>query len=806
MSLFRTLIVAIILAAASAAMATQPAIDQVLPPGGQRGTDVELTISGKRLADAEEILWNDADIVVERLSFAAGKLTAPLRISPACRLGEHSFRLRTKTGLSDLRTFWVGSLPNVAEKEPNNSFEQAQKIDLNVTVNGVAAGEDVDYFAFDAKNGQRLVAVIEGLRLGRTMWDPCLAIFDNNHTELVSSDDHPLVRQDCLAAIEVPADGRYFIQVRDSTYSGNDRSNYRLHLGTFPQPTAVVPLGGKPGEDVEFRFLGDVHGEFTRKIRLPDVPASEFLLFPEDEQGTAAAGIPIRVVDLPNVVATQPHESIKDATPLDVPAAANAVIERSGQVDFYRFTAKKGEVIDINIYARRLRSPLDSVIQVFAPGGKSLATNDDAAGPDSYLRFTAPEDGEYSVSVKDQLSRGGATFTYRLELTHVAPSMVVNIPKIQQFAQDRQTIIVPRGNRYAARIGIERRDFGGDCIVSIDDLPAGVTAEQGTIAGNVTSVPVVFEAAADAPLGGTLAILNARHADPKQQIPAECRQVTDLVMGDNQTSYWRCTLPRLSVVVTEEAPFRLGIVEPKVPLVQNGSLALKVVAERNDDFKAPINLELIHSAPGVSNASDVTIPEGQNEAVIPLNANGNAGAGEWKMAVVGKAVIDDGAVWASSQLATLRVAPAYVQFAIDRAAGEQGQAAEIHCKIQHSKPFTGAAKARLVGLPNKVTAPELELANDTAELSFPVAIDAASPVGKHKGIGCQVVITQNEESIVQNVGAAELRIDPPSPKKTTAKSESPPADTAAAPPAKNLSRLEKLRLEAQDKTAEKQAN
>lgn len=82
MALLRPTIVVVILAAASAAMATQPAIEQVLPPGGQRGTNVELTISGKRLADAEEILWNDGDIAVDRLNFAGGKLTAWLRIAP----------------------------------------------------------------------------------------------------------------------------------------------------------------------------------------------------------------------------------------------------------------------------------------------------------------------------------------------------------------------------------------------------------------------------------------------------------------------------------------------------------------------------------------------------------------------------------------------------------------------------------------------------------------------------------------------------------------------------------------------------
>src|SRR5207253_1061554 len=128
---------------------TQPTVSQSLPPGGQRGTAVDLVLDGKRLDDAQEIQWYDDGIAVDHLDFAKGKVTAKLNITPTCRLGEHAFRLRTATGLSELRTFWVGTLPTVMEKEPNNELNKAQKIDLNVTVTGTITGEDVDCFAVD---------------------------------------------------------------------------------------------------------------------------------------------------------------------------------------------------------------------------------------------------------------------------------------------------------------------------------------------------------------------------------------------------------------------------------------------------------------------------------------------------------------------------------------------------------------------------------------------------------------------------------------------------------------------------------
>src|SRR5690606_24129103 len=143
---------------------------------------------------------------------------------------------------SELRTFYVGTLPCVDEKEPNNNFEQFQQIDLNVTVHGVIDNEDVDCFSVELKKDQRLSVAVEGLRLGRTMFDPHVAIFDSKEKEFTACDDHPLVRQDCLASIVAPADGTYYVRLRESTFAGNGDCNYRLHIGTFPMPTTAVPL------------------------------------------------------------------------------------------------------------------------------------------------------------------------------------------------------------------------------------------------------------------------------------------------------------------------------------------------------------------------------------------------------------------------------------------------------------------------------------------------------------------------------------------------------------------------------------
>jgi hypothetical protein len=164
----------------------------------------------------------------------------------------------------------------------------------------------------------------------------------------------------------------------------------------------------------------------------------------------------------------------------------------------------------------------------------------------------------------------------------------------------------------------------------------------------------------------------------------------------------------------------------------------------------------------------------------------------------------NGEAWVSSQMATLEIAPPFVQFVLERAAVEQGKETEVFCKIQSDKPFEGEAKVQLVGLPAAVTAPELVITKDTTELAFKVTTKAESPVGKHKNIFCQVVIMQGGEPVVHaRLGDTEVQIDAPLPAPQAA--PMPAAPTAAAPAAptepapKRLTRLEKLRLEAEER-------
>jgi hypothetical protein len=781
--------------------AASPSLGAIRPVGGQRGTELEITLSGARLGDAQEIIYYQPGITTLSLKkLDDNSVRAKVKIAPDCILGLHDVRLRTATGVSELRTFSVGALKEINEAEPNNDFAAPQQIPMNVTVNGVADNEDVDYYVVTAKKGERISAEVEGLRLGISEFDPYVAILDAKRFELGVSDDAALAWRDGFTAIIAPQDGKYIIQVRESAYAGNGGCLYRLHVGNYPRASAIVPAGGKPGETLAVRWIGDAAGETTSTIKLPPTFEREFGIERQDDKGFSPYPNAFRLSTLGNVIEKEPNDDQAHATPFTAPMALNGVIEKAGDVDHFVFKANQGQVFDIHCYARRIRSPLDPVMYLGKKGGGALLGADDSVGPDSYFRFQAPETAEYVVWLIDQLGKGGPDYAYRLELTPVAPAltMTTNAEQIP-LGSGVMSVAVPKGNRQAVLILGNRADFGGEVNVGAAKLPAGVSVDAPTLAASQVIVPVLFSAKADAPLSSALAEITGKPADPKLNIASQFNQMSVLVLGQNQVNVWSRTVDRLAVAVTEECPYTIEIVEPKVPLVRSGSMGLKVRATRKPGFKAPISVYLPWNPPGVGSGGGIAIPEGQNEAVIPVNADGGAELRTWKIVVNGASGVPSGPIMVSSQLANLTVASPYVGLSFVAASVDQGKEVDMGVKVAKAVDFAGEATVNLIGLPNKVTTDAKKITKDTTDLVFHIKTDKISPAGNHASLFCQVVISQNGEPIVHNIGTGALRIDVPLPPKANAPA---PAPVAAAPPkpvapaaAKPLTRLEKLRLE-----------
>ena len=789
------------LSLAASAFAASPRLGSITPRGVQRGQELTVSFNGSALADAEEIhFYEGKGFEVTKLEPTGGNVKVTMKIAPDARLGEHVAQVRTKTGISDYRTFWVEDLPVVDEKEPNSDFAAPQPIGLNHVVNGNVGNEDVDYYVVEAKKGQRVSAEVVAMRLSTALFDPYVAILDSKRFELSANDDTPLALQDAFASIVAPEDGKYIIEVRESAYANGN--NYRLHVGTFPRPTAAYPAGGKKGEETEVAFLGVPSGELKQKFTLPADDVTDFGLYAQDEGGVAPTPNRFRLFEHGNAFEAEPNNELAKGTPVELPLAFNGIIQDPGDIDCFKFAAKKGQQFEVECFARRVRSGLDPVMNLYDAAGKGIAGNDDSRGPDSYFRFNVPADGEYSIRVTDHLGRGGPDLVYRIEFQAVKPKLSLSIPRVERYGQFRQQIYVPKGGRFATLINAGRANFGGELVLEGKGLPAGIKMICENMPANMSSMPVVFEAAADAPLSGALVDFTARHADEKQKIRGGFGNSADyIIAAPGQSVYRRKAVTKLAIAVVDELPFSIEIAQPKVPIVRDGSMNLKIVAHKKEGWDEQINVQLPFRPPGVGGSSSINIPKGKTEALYPISANGNAQIKKWKV----YALATSGGMWSASQLADLEVADAYVRFEMQRPACEQGQEAQILCKVNHNTPFEGEATAQILGVPPKVATTEMKFNKETKELVFTLKTDPASPVGKHNMI-CQLTIVQNGEPIVSRAGGVQFQIDkplPPEPNQPAPKpmpkvAQKKPAAKAAAPKAKPkpLTRLQKLRLAA----------
>ncbi len=793
----------VLLGDVSLVWANTPRLNLILPRGVQRGQQHTLRFIGERIGNAQQILCYDAGIsVIEIKPVDANQVDVVVDIANDCRLGEHVLQVRTPRGISDFRTVFIGHLPHVDEVEPNSTISQPQAIEPNVTVRGTIDNEDVDYFAVQAKQGERISVEVHAIRLG-FLFDASIAILNEDRFELAVCDDTTMFNQDPFVSIVAPADGVYTIMIREASYGGNGNCRYLLHVGNFPRPTAIFPAGGPLGQELDVTLLGDAGGALPLRLQTPAALGFRPGLSLETVAGTVPSAIPFRLNDLPNHLETSGNNTWVSEPKLELPVAINGVVSQPNEFDYYLFTAKQGQVWEFECFARRIGSGLDPVMNIFKASDKShLVGNDDSRGPDAYLRFQVPEDGDYYVRIYDHLRRGRDDFVYRLEINAVTPALSISIPRVDRYSQLRQTICVPRGNRFGTLINATRENIGGELKLIEENLPPGVAMTAYPMLANLSSMPVVFEASPEAELQGSLVDFRAQLLGENQSLIGRFTNLADFALGEpNNALYYGCTVDRLAIAVTEAAPFRLEIIAPKAPLVRDGIYNVKIAVRRDEGFTAPVHIQFPFVPPGVGRTNQITCPPEQSEIVYPLNANGSAQLGTWPIYVIGYADVDGGPLWVSSQLAELVIAEPYVKIEIPRAGCDQGQTAQLVAAIEQVTPFEGEARLQIIGLPPHVSAEPIKLTKDTTELVISLPTTAETPIGAHKSLFCQVYLPIADEEIIINTGRTELQVSkpPPAPVEATPAPAPAAAETPAAPPPPApLSRLEQLRQRAKN--------
>jgi len=767
------------------AQAGAPSIENVAPAVGQRGTEFRLRLVGAGLADAADLLLYSPGVNFLRMEAPSdNEVTAWLRAAADCPLGTHAFRLRTKRGLSELRIFRVTPFPVVPEEEPNGPLNDAQAVPQNVTLTGVIEAGDVDSFVVTLRRGERLAAEVEAIRLGATMLDTVLTVFGPDGKKIVTVDDTPLFRQDPFVTIVAPEDGRYVVQVRETSFDGDENSRYALHLGTFPRPAYVYPAGGETGKTVTVRFGGDATGQFRQETRLPGVPG-EPGLFPMQNDLAAPTANPFRVSPFANVLEAGPDERSQAAATAELPAAFNGIVQRPGEVDSFRFRAAAGALWQFEVFGARLGAPIDSLISIVDAAGNTLVANDDDNTHDSRLIFAAPRAGDYRLTITDKRGEGGENFVYRVEATKPRPRLAAFLPRPNRLSQERQAIVVPRGNRVTALIATQRTGIEGPVRLAASGVPDAVSFSEAIVPADLFAIPVVFEARTDAPLAGALAEVRATGESAQGMLTGGFVQVVDLIAGTADALFTSVEVDRLAIAVVDESPISVSVDEPKTALARGGTISLQVHVERKG-YDEPIDVTFPFLPQWIDGPEKITIPEGHTSAIYLLHAFPQAEDRTWRLCAEAgpastsarEAVLAAQAGAAprrrksrgsssaasinpvSSKLVTLRIAGSPVTGTIGTVVAEQGKELIVVCELEARGQLPEQMTAELEGLPNRVTASAVAVSSDDRKVSFAVHIEKTAPVGSFPDLVCRLTGTIEGQEVSYSVGrGGVLRIE-----------------------------------------------
>ena len=423
-------------------------------------------------------------------------------LAPDAEPGERELRLATASGLSNPRVFHVGQLPEYAEKEPNNKTgDTGELLALPLVINGQIMPGDVDCFRFEARKGWQLVVVAAARQLipyladGVPGWfQATLTLYDPNGNELAYDDDYRF-HPDPVLYCEIPHDGEYVLEIKDAIYRGREDFVYRIVLGEIPFVTSIFPLGGRVGDQTTVKLTGW------------NLPANELTLDGKDKEPgvipvsvrkgeMVSNSVPFAMDTLPECLEKEPNNEQAGAQPLTLPIIVNGRIDQPDDWDVFRFEGRAGDEIVAEVHARRLDSPLDSVLKLTDSAGLQLAFNDDhedkGAGltthhADSLLRIALPADGTYYLHISDVQHKGGEVYGYRLRISPPMPDFELRVVPSTINARAGATVPI---TVYALR----KDGFSGEIALSLKDAPSGFALSGGRVPADKDQVNLSLKA------------------------------------------------------------------------------------------------------------------------------------------------------------------------------------------------------------------------------------------------------------------------------------------------------------------------
>ena len=705
--LFLAVLAPVISQAAPEIISSGPTIVFVFPAGAQRGRTIETTVIGQNLKECSGIWISGAGVTGTVTAVqspvpskgsgskgggAAQKVPKPwgnpdhaseavkisLTLAPDASLGLRDLRLITPAGISTRCRFLVDDLPdqNVTESgiTPATAVQLAK---LPVAVNGQlysgwtgpVGAPDRALFRFNAKAGETIVFDLRGRSLIPYInpavpgWlDACLTLYDTAGKRLAYVDDNGF-DPDPVLFFTPKKEGEYLLEVRDVLYRSSQEFVYRLRIGVIPFITDIQPLGGRRGTETRVALHGVNLGTESLVVKTAS-DGPEVQPVTVTNAGVSSNARLFAAGDFPESGEKEPNATNAQATRVAVPGTVNGRIGEPGDEDVYVFHAGAGQRLVLDVQARRLGSPLDSVLVVQDANGVTLAQNDDLSPPqaepsiaekdttatvdprdallthqaDSRVCYTFSKEGDYFARVRDVRDEGGPAYAYRLTIAPAGADFELSVsPDTARLARGDSTLLGVTAFRM--------NGFTGEIAIGAGGMPRGFVASPGIIPANQDQGAITITAPADAATGIVCPEISGTAVDGEKRTVRKAFPVESIV----QAFYIKHQVPVQACVmrVEEGGGFTIAAEAPAgrpLELPQGGSVDLTVKIVRTGSNSAPVALSLVPKIPEI-NMRPTSIPAGSDHLTATLSATRQLVVGQRRSLAITGVMRDGKTTW-----------------------------------------------------------------------------------------------------------------------------------------------------------------
>ncbi len=555
---------------------------------------------------------------------AAGEKPAPMAgvetikvrftVAPDALPGLRDVRIMTARGPSTLGQLQIVRDPLTIEDDKNDTLQTAQLVTLPATVcGGIESNEDIDVYRFQVAAPTDLTFNLACQRFQRKLGplayhsDPILTLRNSAGVVLAANDN--FFGSDPLLNYRFTIPGDYFLEIRDVRYVGYRHWAYSLIINNRPFLLQAIPGVIAPGVPTTAKVFGfNVPDQATQTVTLPsDAPSGLHLITPTPL--TAGQPVdpvfPVYVSRLPSV----PEQPVPNNTPdvaqaITSPVGIMGVIEAPDDIDCYAIEAKKDQRLSFVVVARAVGSPIDAYLRLLNDKGEVILENDDRTDktgnadcrnevthPDANIvNWTAPADGRFFIEIRDTHLRGGDRFTYYLEARPARPGIHIDM-------DSDKSVLAPGVSTPIFIRGFREEGFTGPINLTIEGLPAGVTAICGQIPASGQDACVYLKAAADAVPGSCANIRVIGDAQVEGPDGAKLTAVAtpfQELRRDGGARYL-VAVDMHTVGIADVLDLKSVSVSEKVLVMKPGETrTVQVKFERTPGFKEPVTITAIH--------------------------------------------------------------------------------------------------------------------------------------------------------------------------------------------------------------------